>query len=155
MGIFAASMKQVIKDVKLEGLPGLAAELLPLMQDQPVWTFTGNLGAGKTTFIKALCEKLEVTGEVQSPTFSIVNTYQTLHGETLYHFDCYRLKHWHEAMDFGIEEYLYSGNICLIEWPQVIEQLLPEETVSVQIEVDENNLRQFIIEGINKWPKAH
>ena len=95
------------KDINLKELNSLAKKISHQMQKYPVWCFTGNLGAGKTTCIKEICHHLGVIGEVQSPTFSIVNTYQTATGEAIYHFDCYRLKNWQEALDFGMEEYLF------------------------------------------------
>ncbi len=146
-------MKQVLKDITQQTLVSVAHTMAAHMQKHKVWAFTGDLGAGKTTCIKSVCASLGVLGEVQSPTFSIVNTYLTSEGREVYHFDCYRLKHWHEALDFGIEEYLYSGEICLIEWPQVIENLLPEDLVRVHIETGENNLRTFTIEGADAWEK--
>ena len=99
------------------------------------------LGAGKTTLIKVLCEQLGVSDHVQSPTFSIVNEY----GDSVYHFDCYRLKSVYEAMDFGIEEYLDSGKYCFIEWPEIIEPLLPNEILKIKIEHTENNTRNIAI----------
>ena len=108
----------------------------------------GFMGAGKTTFIKSLCEAMGTEDIVNSPTFAIVNVYdveQPYKGE-VYHFDCYRLKDIREAMDFGAEEYLYSGNYCFIEWPDIIEPLLPEDTVYIKIVPQENGDRQLVIE---------
>ena len=116
-----------------------------LLQTAPrrVFAFHGNMGAGKTTFIKQLCEDMGTQDVVNSPTFAIVNVYdvQTPYSGEVYHFDCYRLKDLREAQDFGAEEYLYSGNYCFIEWPEMIAPLLPEDTVQVQIEVQENGNR--------------
>ena len=108
-----------------------------------VFAFHGNMGAGKTTFIKQLCEDMGTQDVVNSPTFAIVNVYdvQTPYSGEVYHFDCYRLKDLREAQDFGAEEYLYSGNYCFIEWPEMIAPLLPEDTVQVRIEVQENGNR--------------
>ena len=106
------------------------------------------MGAGKTTFIKSLCEAMGTADIVNSPTFAIVNVYdveQPYKGE-VYHFDCYRLKDIREAMDFGAEEYLYSGNYCFIEWPDIIERLLPEDTVYIHIVPQENGDRLLKIE---------
>ena len=105
------------------------------------------MGAGKTTFIKKLCEQMGTTDVVNSPTFAIVTVYDVVRpyqGE-VYHFDCYRLKDIREAMDFGAEEYLYSGNYCFIEWPEKIERLLPDDTVYVRIAMQENGDRVLTI----------
>ena len=116
-----------------------------LLQTAPrrVFAFYGNMGAGKTTFIKQLCEDMGTQDVVNSPTFAIVNVYdvQTPYSGEVYHFDCYRLKDLREAQDFGAEEYLYSGNYCFIEWPEMIAPLLPDDTVQVRIEVQENGNR--------------
>ncbi|MCQ2310600.1 MAG: tRNA (adenosine(37)-N6)-threonylcarbamoyltransferase complex ATPase subunit type 1 TsaE [Paludibacteraceae bacterium] len=111
-----------------------------------VIAFDAPMGAGKTTFIKQLCEELGTTDIVNSPTFAIVNVYDTPTDGEIYHFDCYRLKDIREAQDFGAEEYLYSGNLCLIEWPDIIEPLLPEDTLYVHIRVQENGDRLLTIE---------
>jgi len=119
-----------------------AAEWLLSYPTRRVFAFDAPMGAGKTTFIKQLCEDLGCKDVVNSPTFAIVNVYDTQEGE-VYHFDCYRLKDIAEAQDFGAEEYLYSGNICLIEWPNIIEPLLPDDTVWVSICVKENGDREL------------
>ena len=124
-----------------------ALEILRECAPHRVFAFEGQMGAGKTTFIKKLCEEMGTMDIVNSPTFAIVNVYdveQPYKGE-VYHFDCYRLKDIREAMDFGAEEYLYSGNYCFIEWPEKIEALLPEDTVRVKIEVRENGERTLIV----------
>ena len=124
--------------------------VLDLLKDHEphrVFAFEGQMGAGKTTFIKKLCEEMGTLDVVNSPTFAIVNVYDVerpYKGE-VYHFDCYRLKDIREAMDFGAEEYLYSGNYCFIEWPEMIEALLPEDTVWVKIEPQENGDRLLTI----------
>lgn len=114
-----------------------------------VLAFEGKMGAGKTTFIKQLCEELGTDDVVNSPTFAIVNVYDVKDtrytDNEVYHFDCYRLKDIREAMDFGAEEYLYSGNLCLIEWPDIIAPLLPEDTVYLQITEKENGDRLLTI----------
>ncbi|MBQ6790199.1 MAG: tRNA (adenosine(37)-N6)-threonylcarbamoyltransferase complex ATPase subunit type 1 TsaE [Paludibacteraceae bacterium] len=125
-----------------------ALELLKACAPKKVFAFDGPMGAGKTTFIKKLCEEMGTMDVVNSPTFAIVNVYdveQPYHGE-VYHFDCYRLKELREALDLGAEEYLYSGNYCFIEWPEKIEALLPEETVWVKIVPMPNGNRQVVIE---------
>ena len=124
-----------------------ALELLKACAPKKVFAFDGPMGAGKTTFIKKLCEEMGTMDVVNSPTFAIVNVYdveQPYRGE-VYHFDCYRLKDIREAMDLGAEEYLYSGNYCFIEWPEKIEALLPEETVWVKIVPMPNGDRQLVI----------
>ena len=98
-----------------------------------IWLFMGQMGAGKTTLIKAVCESMEVLDEVNSPTFSIVNEYLTKGGETLYHFDFYRLENEEEAYQIGVEEYFYSGNVCLIEWAEKVEGLLPDAFLRIDI----------------------
>jgi tRNA threonylcarbamoyladenosine biosynthesis protein TsaE len=121
-------------------LEEIAKKIIGLAGDKTIWIFEGEMGAGKTTLIKAICVELGVLSTVQSPTFSIVNEYITAGGENIYHFDFYRLKRESEALDFGIEEYFDSGNICLLEWAEKIESLLPENCYTIQIEViDENN----------------
>ena len=125
-----------------------ALELLKANVPHRVFAFDGQMGAGKTTFIKKLCEEMGTTDVVNSPTFAIVNVYeveQPYKGE-VYHFDCYRLKDLREAIDMGAEEYLYSGNYCFIEWPEMIEAILPEDTVWVKIVPTENGDRKLRIE---------
>ena len=124
-----------------------ATDILDKCGDRRVFAFNGNMGAGKTTFIKQLCEAMGTEDVVNSPTFAIVNVYdveQPYHGE-VYHFDCYRLKDIREAMDFGAEEYLYSGNYCFIEWPRMMEALLPDNTIWINITPLENGDRKLTI----------
>ena len=120
-----------------------ATDILEKCGSARVFAFDGKMGAGKTTFIKHLCEAMGTEDVVNSPTFAIVNVYEVASGEEVYHFDCYRIKDIREAMDFGAEEYLYSGNYCFIEWAEMIEPLLPEDTVWVKIEVEENGERML------------
>ena len=125
-----------------------ALDILHKTEPHRVFAFEGQMGAGKTTFIKHLCEQMGTSDVVNSPTFAIVNVYDVTlpqPGE-VYHFDCYRLKDIREAMDFGAEEYLYSGNYCFIEWPKLIESLLPEDTVYIYITPLENGDRELKIE---------
>ena len=128
-----------------------ATDILEKCGDRRVFAFNGNMGAGKTTFIKCLCEAMGTEDVVNSPTFAIVNVYEVeeLKGENgkvkteVNHFDCYRIKDLREAMDMGTEEYLYSGNYCFIEWAELIEPLLPDDLVTVEIEVLENGDREL------------
>ena len=129
-----------------DSLPEAARQFIDAMGPSRVFAFYGAMGAGKTTFIKALCEALGVTDQVTSPTFAIVNEYQGR--ETVYHFDFYRLKSIAEAYDIGYEEYFYSGDYCFTEWTEKIEQLLPLHYVRVEIE-EENGIRTLIAKIIN------
>lgn len=128
-----------IKIENLEQLPKAAAEFADAMGDATVFAFHGDMGAGKTTFIRQLARELGVGEDlaVNSPSFSIINEYRSdTTGALIYHFDLYRLENIEEALDLGIEDYLDSGAICFIEWPDVVEPLLPYETVDVKIEAD-------------------
>ena len=127
--------------VNAQGVEVTATDILDKCGSARVFAFDGKMGAGKTTFIKHLCEAMGTEDVVNSPTFAIVNVYEVASGEEVYHFDCYRIKDIREAMDFGAEEYLYSGNYCFIEWAEMIEPFLPEDTVWVKIEVEENGER--------------
>ena len=110
-----------------------ARALIESFPDAKVFAFYGGMGAGKTTFIKAICAVLGVADIVQSPTFSIVNEYKTTAGDSIYHFDFYRIKKTGEVFDIGYEDYLYSGSYCFMEWPELIESLLPDDSVKVRI----------------------
>ena len=123
----------------------IAAEKL-LAFDTKIFLFYGDMGAGKTTFIKSICQKLGVDDTVSSPTFSIVNEYASPAGP-VFHFDFYRLKTETEAMDLGFEEYLYSGNYCFIEWPEKVPNLLPDHAVNVRITITGDQERQLKIEA--------
>jgi tRNA threonylcarbamoyladenosine biosynthesis protein TsaE len=118
----------------IDGLKHAAEELISFGGEEKIFLFYGDMGAGKTTFIKSLCESLGTHEQVTSPTFSIVNEYD---GEKtkIYHFDFYRLKKQNEALDLGYEEYFYSGNYCFIEWPEKIAGLLPEHYIRVDVQV--------------------
>ena len=132
-----------LKINNLEEIGAVAEEFIRLaMQEDTVFAFNGQMGAGKTTFIKALCETLGVSEVVTSPTFSIVNEYRSDEtGELIYHFDFYRIKKIDEAYDMGCEDYFYSGAVCLIEWPELVEDLLPGNTVWVDIRVNDDDTR--------------
>ena len=132
----------------LDELDKVAELVLRFAENCPVVLFRGDLGAGKTTLIKNICNFLDVKDEVSSPTFSIVNEYQNESGKTIYHFDFYRLKEEEEALDMGAEDYFYSGNLCLIEWRSKIESLLPDQRVEVEISIL-NETRQFTIKEIS------
>ncbi|GAA0893260.1 tRNA (adenosine(37)-N6)-threonylcarbamoyltransferase complex ATPase subunit type 1 TsaE [Fulvivirga kasyanovii] len=119
----------------LEQLKEVARRIISFGKDYNVWLFEGQMGAGKTTLIKAICEAFEVEDNVNSPTFSIVNEYQNGKGEVFYHFDFYRIKDEEEAMDIGAEEYFYSGNYCFIEWPSKVEGLLPDRMLKIEITI--------------------
>lgn len=116
----------------LSELPEAATQILEEAEGNRIFLFYANMGMGKTTLIKEICKQLGVDENVSSPTFSIVNEYEA-EGKKIYHFDFYRLKDEHEAFDLGYEEYFYSGNYCFVEWPDKIENLLPEDAVSVYI----------------------
>jgi tRNA threonylcarbamoyladenosine biosynthesis protein TsaE len=122
----------------LNELDGIAAKLLALHPDSRIFALYGKMGAGKTTFIKALCRQLDVVDTVNSPTFAIINEYRTTDGSSVFHFDMYRIKSEVEMIEIGAEEYFYSGCYCFIEWPEMIVNLLPEEAVPVKIEVADN-----------------
>jgi tRNA threonylcarbamoyladenosine biosynthesis protein TsaE len=137
-------MKIEIND--LRDIRSAARRFLYEMGDDKVFAFYGSMGAGKTTFIKALCEEMGVTETVASPTFAIINEYRDREGKTIYHFDFYRIHNLEEVFDFGYEDYFYSGNLCFIEWPGLVESILPENTVRITIREGENGSR--IVERI-------
>ena len=118
-----------------EQLDAIAKSVIEFAGNRRVFALTGEMGAGKTTFITALCRQLGVTDQVNSPTFTIVNEYMTSAGETVYHFDFYRIKSLSEVFDMGFEAYFYSGNYCFIEWPDKIPGLLPDNTVMISMNV--------------------
>ena len=126
-------------------LPEAAQKFMAEMGDYTVFAFYGQMGAGKTTFIKALCETMGVEDIITSPTFALVNEYTNAAGEPVYHFDFYRIKRVEEVYDMGYEDYFYSGHLCLLEWPELVEDILPEETVRVTIteEADGSRILSF------------
>lgn len=128
----------------LEDIKRAASEFVALIGNRRIFAFYGHMGAGKTTFIKAICEELGVTDAVSSPTFAIVNEYASTMG-SIYHFDFYRIKRSSEVLDLGFEDYSYSGNLCLMEWPELIEEFLPEETIDVHIEEIEGGKRRVTV----------
>ena len=133
-----------IKINNIDDLAAAAQKFVDEMGENRIFAFYGKMGAGKTTFIKAICEVLGVEDVVTSPTFAIVNEYKAPQG-AVFHFDFYRIKNLREAYDIGCEEYFYSGSPCFIEWPELVEELLPEETVRVNIEVQEDGSRIITI----------
>lgn len=122
-----------IKINDLEHIREAARQFINAMGDQHVFAFYGHMGAGKTTFIKAICEELGVDDVVTSPTFAIVNEYTAADGIPIYHFDFYRIKKLEEVYDMGYEDYFYGDGLCFIEWPEMMEELLPEGATKVQI----------------------
>lgn len=131
-------------EIKINGIGNIAAaaqEFIAQMGENRIFAFYGTMGAGKTTFVKALCEVMGVTDTVNSPTFAIVNEYDTPSGRPIYHFDFYRIKRLAEVYDMGYEDYFYGRGLCFIEWPELVEELLPEETVCVTIEEQSDGSR--------------
>ena len=118
----------------LDTIHEAAKEFIKGMGDGKVYAFYGKMGAGKTTFIKALCEVLGVKDVITSPTFAIINEYTDGNDNPIYHFDFYRIKKLEEVYDMGYEDYFYSGNLCLLEWPELVEDVLPENVIKVTIE---------------------
>jgi len=137
-------MTITIKDIS--SLASAAQEFIAQMGESRIFAFYGTMGAGKTTFVKALCEAMGVTDTVNSPTFAIVNEYDTPSGCPIYHFDFYRIKRLAEVYDMGYEDYFYGRGLCFIEWPELIEELLPEDTVRVNIEEQADGSRIVKIE---------
>ena len=131
----------------LEALQPAAREFIDQMRGHSVFAFYGGMGAGKTTFIKSVCKELGVTETVASPTFAIINEYKGGNGEPIYHFDFYRIHKLEEVFDFGYEDYFYSGHTCFIEWPELVEQILPEDTVKLSIRETDSGSR--IIENVS------
>jgi len=140
-------MKQEIIIPSLDALDAAAEEFVALMGDETVYAFTGEMGAGKTTFINALCRALGVEDDpTGSPTFAIVNEYRSdTTAELIYHFDLYRLESVEEALEIGVEDYFDSGALCLLEWPERIEALLPDDTVIVDIAVNSDESRTLTL----------
>jgi len=132
-------MKLIIRHLK--NLPGFAKEFLELQGRNRIFAFYGPMGAGKTTIIKAICQNLDASDAVSSPSFTLVNEYITKAGDPLYHIDFYRIKNLSEVFDFGVEEYLSSGSYCFIEWPELVEEILPPETIRVKISVGKSEER--------------
>ena len=130
---------------KLENIKSAAEQFLTAAGTKTVFAFHGEMGAGKTTFIHALCEVMEVKDTISSPTFSIINQYATETGKTIYHMDLYRLKDEQEAINTGVEDCLYSGNTCLVEWPEKAPGIFPDDTLHVIITAINTNTRKLQI----------
>lgn len=135
----------VYKITCLSELPKFAAQFIKDWESHNLIALVGEMGVGKTTFVKAICEVLGVEDVVSSPTFSIVNEYTTAIGDVLYHFDFYRIEEEQEALDFGVEEYWDSGALCLMEWTEKVESLLPEDILHVKIEELEEGVRKITV----------
>ncbi|MEA3316760.1 MAG: tRNA (adenosine(37)-N6)-threonylcarbamoyltransferase complex ATPase subunit type 1 TsaE [Bacteroidota bacterium] len=134
----------MIKSIELNTineLSSVATKFIKLNKSKKVFAFFGDMGVGKTTFIKALCNEMGVIDIVTSPSFALVNEYHTNNNETIFHFDFYRIKNIEEAYDFGYEDYFYSEHYCFIEWPEKIAELLPDDVVYVKIKEEENGKR--------------
>ncbi len=136
-------MEKTIRIANLESLPAAAEEFVGLMDDYTVFAFNGDMGAGKTTFIRALVQALGVDAEeANSPSFSLINEYRSdTTAELIYHFDLYRLESLDEALEIGVEDYFDSGAVCLIEWPERVADILPDDTVRVDILEDADGSR--------------
>ncbi|MDF1863844.1 MAG: tRNA (adenosine(37)-N6)-threonylcarbamoyltransferase complex ATPase subunit type 1 TsaE [Saprospiraceae bacterium] len=139
-------MELIVKNIN--ELEKVVQKLLGFAKGRKKMLFTGEIGAGKTTFIKEFCKHLKVNEHVTSPTFSLVNEYsfngKSGEEELIHHIDLYRLKNAEEALDIGIEEYLYDDDYCLIEWPEIIENLLPEEVIRINFEITEESTRKIL-----------
>ena len=139
-----------IKIQSLEHIHEAAREFIAAMGDNTVFALYGKMGAGKTTFIKAICQELGVEDVVTSPTFAVINEYRSdIAGELIYHFDFYRIKKLEEVYDMGYEDYFYSGALCFIEWPELVEELLPGNTIKVTIEELEDGSRKLTMENLD------
>ena len=139
-----------IKIQSLEHIHEAAREFIAAMGDNTVFALYGKMGAGKTTFIKALCQELGVEDVVTSPTFAVINEYRSdIAGELIYHFDFYRIKKLEEVYDMGYEDYFYSGALCFIEWPELVDELLPGNTIKVTIEELEDGSRKLTMENLD------
>lgn len=135
-----------IKINSLDGIADAARQFVDAMGENKVFAMFGPMGVGKTTFIKAVCEVLGVQDTITSPTFAIVNEYRTDSGEQIFHFDFYRIRKVEEAYDMGYEDYIYSGAVCFLEWPELIEELLPDDAVRVTLTEEENGTRTITIQ---------
>lgn len=129
----------LFKGVTLDNLTAKVKEIYAIGKNYDVWLFHAEMGGGKTTFISHLCDFLKVEDHVSSPTFAIVNEYFSAFKGSIFHFDFYRIKHEQEAFEIGVEDYFYSGNLCLVEWPELIPSFIPERSLSITLEVEEES----------------
>ena len=130
-----------IRITDIEHIREAAREFIEHIGDRRVFAFYGKMGAGKTTFVKAICEELGVNDVITSPTFAIINEYTSAKDDTIFHFDFYRIKKLEEVYDMGYEDYFYSGALCFIEWPELIEEILPDDAVRVSITEQDDGSR--------------
>ncbi len=138
-----------INNVSLKELKKTAVKIINEFNEEKIFVLQGPMGSGKTTLIKLLCETLGVSETVTSPTFALINEYRNNNSDKLYHFDFYRINSQSEAFDFGYEEYFFSGSYCFIEWPEKIENLLPEKFVKISIDENQDGTRNFNVVKIN------
>ncbi len=136
---------EIFESIMLDDLPRVAKALATFVNQYNVWLFNGEMGAGKTTLIKEVCEAVGVVDSMSSPTFSIVNEYERKDHQKVFHFDFYRIKNEAEAVDIGVEEYLYSGHPCFIEWAEKIPSLIPLPYAEVSIQVEDNTHRTIVL----------
>ncbi len=134
-----------IKIKSLDGIADAARQFVDAMGENKVFALFGPMGVGKTTFVKAVCEILGVEDTITSPTFAIVNEYRTNTGDQIFHFDFYRIRKVEEVYDMGYEDYVYSGAVCFLEWPELIEELLPEDAVRVTLSEEEDGTRTITL----------
>lgn len=142
-------MNEIDFEYDISELREIAFKIIRFAENTKIWTFVGEMGAGKTTLIKQICANLEVIDNVSSPTFSLVNEYETIHHDKIFHFDFYRIKHETEALDIGADEYLYSDHICLIEWPLKIPSLLPKNRIEISLKIIDINKRNIFVRKIS------
>ncbi len=140
---------QTFVSENINDLPEIAENILQQFKDENIFALFGKMGSGKTTLIKEICKIKKVNDNVTSPTFALINEYLTESGEKIYHFDFYRIESPEEVFDFGYEDYFFSGNMCLIEWPELIENLLPENYVKIEIKEKENGFRYISCSKVN------
>ncbi len=141
-------MSRTFKILSLEDLPNIANAVIEFGKSLNIWLFEGQMGAGKTTLIKEICKQLGVWESVNSPTYSLVNEYVAQDEKVIYHFDFYRLKNEAEALDYGLEEYFDSGNLCLCEWPSMIPNLWPNQYLMLNLNILDDGSREIIIKKI-------